>query len=60
MLNPCACDFECKIDEYLDIKNYSCKKHVVVKLVLECKNKTSLDDKKETCKKTIFLFTHFH
>ena len=53
--------FECnkagKIDEYWDIKNCSCKKCLIGKLVLECKKEilntieTSLDDEKEACEK---------
>ena len=42
MWNPSTCDCECnkayKIDEYLDIKNCSCKKSLIVKLVLECED----------------------
>ena len=37
--NPSACDGECnkacKVDEYLDTKNYSCKKHLFGKLDFE-------------------------
>ena len=61
MWNPIACGFDCneafEIDEYLDIKNCSCKQRLIDKLILECENKmlntteTSLDDKKETYKK---------
>ena len=40
MWNPntcdCKCNKTCKIDEYLDIKNYPCEKHLIGKLVLEC------------------------
>ena len=36
------CDYECnkacKIDEYLDTKNCSCKKRLIGKLLLECKD----------------------
>ena len=56
MWNPRKCDCECnkacKIDEYLDIKNCSCKKHLIGKLVLACddeilnKTETSFDNKK--------------
>ena len=39
MWNPSMCDCECnkicKIDEYLDIKNYSCEKYLIGKLILE-------------------------
>ena len=38
--NPSTCGYDCdkacKISEYLDIKNWSCKKHVLDKLVLAC------------------------
>ena len=50
------CDFEynkgCKIDEYLDIKNCPCEKHLIGELVLECEDEISsttetlLNDKK--------------
>ena len=56
MWNPRKCDCEwnkaCKIDEYLDIKNCSCEKRLIGKLVLACEGEisntteTSLDDKK--------------
>ena len=40
MWNPSTCDCECnkacKIDEYLDIKNCSCEKNLIGKLLLEC------------------------
>ena len=61
MWNPSTCDCEynkaCKIYEYLDIKNCSCKKRLISKLVLACDNKilntteTSLDNKNITCEK---------
>ena len=42
MWNPstcdCECNRECKIYEYLDIKNYSCEKGFLNKLVAECEN----------------------
>ena len=72
MWNPSRCDSKCikasKIDEYLDIKNCSCKKPLIGKLALECEdemlntNETSLDYQKITCKKKkeIVLFTRFH
>ena len=57
MWNPgtrnCECNKECKIDEYLDIKNCSCEKSLNCKLVLECEGEvlntteTSLGDKKK-------------
>ena len=48
----CECCKTCKIDEYLDIKNCSCKKRFFGKLELVCDDEilntteTSLDDKK--------------
>ena len=61
MWNPstydCECNKACKIDEYLDIKNCSCEKHVIGKLVLEYEDKilstteTLLNNKKGACKK---------
>ena len=62
MWNPSSCDCECnkacKIDKNLDIKNLSCKKRLIGKLVLECKEytlnttKTSPDDESGTCEKS--------
>ena len=56
MRNPNTCDCECnkacKIDEYLDFKNWLCQKRLISKLVLECKdevidaNETLPNDKK--------------
>ena len=49
----CECNKACKIDE-IDIKNCSCKKRLIGKLVLVCEDEilniteTSLDDKKVT------------
>ena len=61
MWNPvtchCECNKACKIDEYLDIKNYSSKNPLSSKLVLLCEDEilntteTSLVDKKVTRKK---------
>ena len=34
----CECNEACKIDEYLDIKNCSCEKRLIDKLVLECED----------------------
>ena len=48
----CDCNKACKIDEHLDIKNFSCKRHLFGKLVLACEDEklytseNSLDDKK--------------
>ena len=48
----CKCNKTCKIDDYLDIKNCSCKKFLIGKLVLERADEiletteTSFDDKK--------------
>ena len=43
MWNPSTydseCNKDCKIDEYLDIKNCSCEKCLSRKLTLACKNK---------------------
>ena len=33
--STCECNKVCKIDEYLDIKNCSCEKHLIGKLLLE-------------------------
>ena len=66
--NPSACGCEsnkaCKIDKYLDIKNCSCEKSLIDRLVLACEDEIlnvtedSLDDKKITCKKnTCFIHT---
>ena len=61
MWNPRTCDCECwkafNIGEYLNFKNWSSKKHLIGKLVLESEDEilntteTSLDDKKVTSKK---------
>ena len=65
MWNPSTGDCEYnkafKIEEYLDIKNCSCKKRLFVQLLLTCEDEishtteTSLDDKKVTCKKNNYL-----
>ena len=50
----CECNKVCKIDKYLDIKNYSCEKRLIDKLVLKHKDEilnateNSIDDKKVT------------
>ena len=59
MWNPRTCNYEwikaCKIDEYLDTKNWLCKKRLG-KLLLACEDviinttETSLVNKKVTCK----------
>ena len=52
----------CKIDEYLDIKDCSCKKRLFGKFVIACENEmlntpeTPLNDKKVKRKKGIVLF----
>ena len=54
MWNQSMCDFECnkacKVDKYLDIRNYSCEKCLIGKLVLEYEdeilNTTLLNNKK--------------
>ena len=61
--NPSSCDCEhnkaCKIDLYLDIKNYCCEKNG--KLVLECEDEilntteTLINDNKLACVKSNFL-----
>ena len=64
-LSPCNynCNKACKIDEYLAIKNCSCKKHLFDKLVLTYEDKIlntieiSLADKKVTFEK-IFPYLH--
>ena len=64
MWNPSTCDCECtkacKIDEYLDIKNWSCAKRLIGKLVLEFEyeilNTTEAFDKKVTCEKSNYMF----
>ena len=54
----CRCNKAYKIDEYLDIKNWSCEKRFIDKIVLACKDEiintieASLDDKKVTCEKS--------
>ena len=57
----------CKIKEYLYIKNWSCEKRLIGKLVLAWEDeilnttKVSLDGKKVTCKKNNSLIhTRFH
>ena len=65
MWNPSTSDYEpnkaCKIAEYLNIKNCSCKKRLIGKLVLACEDKilnttkSLLDDKKITCEKSNYL-----
>ena len=54
MWNPsardCECNKACKIDEYLDNKNFLCEKRLISKLVLVCEDEilgpteASLDD----------------
>ena len=70
MQSPSMCDCKCnkpnEIDEYLDIKNYLCKKLTFGKLLSACEDemlittKTLLNDKKETQKEIIALFTLFY
>ena len=52
----CECNKTCKIDEYLDIKNFSCVKRLVGQSVLECEDEilsiTEAFGKKITCKKS--------
>ena len=57
--NPSTCDCGCNkvfvIDDYLNTKKFSCKKHTFGQLVLACNNEvlnaaqTSHDDKKVAC-----------
>ena len=64
MWNPSTCDCECnkacKIDEYLDIKNCSCEKNLIGKLLLECEDeilnstRTLRNDKKVVCAKRYY------
>ena len=55
--NRSTCGSTSKIDKYLDIKNCSCEKSLIPKLVLECEDKilnttnVSLDDKKGIMRK---------
>ena len=53
ILNPSVCDCECnktcKIGEYLDIENCSCKKRLIGKLELECEGKI-LDKTENSCR----------
>ena len=55
----CQCNKACKIDEYLDIKNCSCGKGLIGKLVLKCEDEvlntteTLPNDKKVTYEKSI-------
>ena len=61
--DDCECNKGCKIDECLDIKNFSCIKHLFGKLVLACKDKIlnateiSLVDKKVTRQKELATST---
>ena len=58
----CKCNKACKIYEYLDIKNCSCEKRLIGKLVLECQDEmlntteTSHDDKNVACSRNNCLF----
>ena len=55
------CNKACNSDDYLNIKNFSYKKHLFDKLVLGCEDEivntceTSVIDKKVTCKKNNYL-----
>ena len=65
-LCECECNKACKIDEYLDTKNFSLPKRLIDKLALECEDKILntteplLNDKKWHVQKAIILFTLFH
>ena len=58
----CECNKAGKIDEFLDIKNCSREKRLIVRFVLACvdeilnKPGTSLNDEKVICEKYNFLF----
>ena len=60
----CKCNKTCKIDDYLDIKNCSCKKFLIGKLVLERADEiletteTSFDDKKSNIWKKLLSYSH--
>ena len=73
MHDPSKCDYECykmcEIGEYLYIKNYACKEHVIDNLMVTYENetlnttKTTIVDKKITyennnCLMCNFSFTH--
>lgn len=70
MWNPnpcyCKCDKKSKIDECLDTKNCSCKKHLFDESVFACEDeilnttKSSTVDEKVTYEEVIALFTPFH
>ena len=60
----CECSKACKIDEYIDTKNCSCKKHLSGNLVLKCEDEifnateNSLDNKKVVfAKNNYFIHT---
>ena len=65
MWKSTTCDWQCnkvcEIDEYLDIKNVSSKKHLFFKLVLKCEDEilntseTLLNNEKVTFEKSIFF-----
>ena len=67
MWNPstcvCECNKACKIDEYLDIKNCSCEKNLIGKLLLECEEeilnstRTLRNDKQHVQKDIIDTFS---
>ena len=46
MWNSSTCDWKCnkayKIDKYLDIKRFSCKKGLLDKLALECEDENEI------------------
>ena len=60
------CNKACKIDKYLDTKNFSRNKRLFGRLVLACEDEiltttqTSLDDKKVTREKISALLIRFH
>ena len=62
----CECNKAWKIDEYLDIKNCTCEKSLIGKLVLKYEDEilntieTLLNNEKLACAKSSFLFILFH
>ena len=54
-MSYCKWNKACRIDEHVDVKNCSCKKFPVGKLVLECGDKilntteTLINDRKVVC-----------
>ena len=57
----CKCNKACKIDEYLDTKNFSYKKSLTGKLLLACEDVmlNKIDYRKITCEEHVCLFHYF-